>query len=247
MTQTILPHKYWAQTTGWTCGPSTALVVLSTFGISVTEQQMAAACGTTTDGTADIANVDAAINARTQAGYTAQYIRAGNPTAADVTALREAIKTTIVGRRRAMPINIWAQSPTQPPGYPAELIMHYVTVVGYDDANDRAYVSDSARFSGIEHWWMSVDRLALNITPKGYGALAPLAPPPAGGQVFTALTPDQEVELYEGIKWIREQLDTNRWGPDSSMGRTGDGRELTVRDGLAALCRTVAAIDKKVK
>ncbi|MFT4202204.1 C39 family peptidase [Gordonia sp. (in: high G+C Gram-positive bacteria)] len=208
MTQIILPHKYHAQLTGWTCGPSTAKVVLSTFGIDVTEQQMATACHTTQDGTPDIVNVLAAVNARAGARYSPAYIKTPTPTAADVEALRSRLYETVVQNRRAMPVNIWAQAPTQPPGYPSNLIMHYVTDVGVEvdetrrDAKGypyvtRAYISDSARFSGIEHWWMPVEKLAINITPKGYGTLPAVAAPPAD-PIIEALVQLVGPKAYDG-------------------------------------------------
>lgn len=193
MTEVIVPHTYHAQQRGWSCGASTAKVVLSTYGQQVTEEQMIAECGTTVDGTADVANINAVLTRRTGRQYAAHYI--GNATADRIAELRAALRATIVDSRRGMPVNIWAQAPTQPPGYPASLIMHYVTAVGYDDTTDRAYISDSARFSGIEHWWMSVDRLALNITPKGYGALvAPDIPDP-----FSHLSPAQQQTVWSGF------------------------------------------------
>lgn len=198
MTQIILPHTYHAQQTGYTCGPSTAKVVLSTYGQQVTEQQMSVECGTTVDGTADVSRINAVLSRRTGRAYSSRYI-GGNPTPAQVAALRQAIKETVVNSRRAMPVNIWAQAPTQPPGYPPGLIMHYVTLVGAEvDANGDptlAYFSDSARFSGIEHWWMTIERLAVNITPKGYGALvAPDVPNP-----FGALSDTQQRAVWSGF------------------------------------------------
>lgn len=195
MAEIIVPHTYHAQQTGYTCGPSTAKVVLSTFGQAVTEQQMASECGTTSAGTADVSVINAVVTRRTGRVYSARYIQNGNPTAAQVQALRVAITETVVNSRRGMPINIWAQGNTRPPGYPTSLIMHYVTGVGYDDTNDSVYISDSARFSGIEHWWMPVARLAVNITPKGYGALvAPDVPNP-----FGALSEAQQRTIWSGF------------------------------------------------
>lgn len=239
MTQIIVPHTYHAQQTGYTCGPSTAKVVLSTFGQQVTEQQMAVECGTTVDGTSDVSRINAVLSRRTGREYSARYIQSGSPTPAQVSDLRAAIRATVVDSRRGMPVNIWAQGATRPPGYPWELIMHYVTAVGYDDATDSVYISDSARFSGVEHWWMSVDRLAVNITPKGYGALAaPDVPNP-----FGALSDSDQRAMLDGVRYIYDQMGPRLpvWPADSSMGTTG-GKENTVRDGLASLRRTVARI-----
>lgn len=194
MTSVILPFTYHAQQTGWTCGPSTAKMVLSTYGQHVDEATLARECKTTVDGTADVANINAVLTRRTGRAYGARYIQSG-PTVAQVDALRRSIIETIVDSRRGMPINIWAQAPTQPPGYPPGLIMHYVAGVGYDEATDRAYIGDSARFSGVERWWMSIERLAMNITPKGYGALlAPDVPNP-----FGALNNSQQHTVWSGF------------------------------------------------
>lgn len=203
MTEVIVPHTYHAQQRGWSCGASTAKVVLSTYGQQVTEEQMIAECGTTVDGTADVANINAVLTRRAGRQYSARYI--GNATAERVQALRLAIKETVVDSRRGMPINIWAQAPTQPPGYPASLIQHYVTDVGAatDGAGwpTMAYISDSARFSGIEHWWMSIEQLAVNITPKGYGALVtPDIPNP-----FGALTENQQRDIWTGFAQLAGQ------------------------------------------
>lgn len=238
MTQTIVPHSYHAQLRGWSCGASTAKVVLSTYGQQVTEDQMITECGTTVDGTADVSRINTVLSRRTGRAYSSRYI-GGNPTSAQVDSLRQAIKETIVNSRRGMPVNIWAQGATRPPGYPWELIMHYVTAVGYDDVTDLVYISDSARFSGIEHWWMSVDRLAVNITPKGYGALvAPDVPNP-----FGALSDSDQRAMLDGVRYVYDQLGPrlSSWPSTSSMGTTA-GAENTVRDGLASLRRTVARI-----
>lgn len=57
-----------------------------------------------------------------------------------------------------------------------------------------------------------------------------------------ALTDNEQRELLDGMRWIKDQLGPNLWGADSSMGKTSDGKELTVRDGLAALRRDVATL-----
>lgn len=200
MAQIIVPHTYHAQQTGYTCGPSTAKVVLSTYRQDVSESQLAIECGTTVNGTSDVSVINQVIGRRTGRAYSARYI-GGNPTAAQVNALRRAVKETVVDSRRGMPVNIWAQGATRPPGYPWELIMHYVTAVGYDATADLVYISDSARFSGIEHWWMSVERLAVNITPKGYGALVtPDVPNP-----FGALSDAQQRTIWSGFAQMAGQ------------------------------------------
>ncbi|WP_104183331.1 M15 family metallopeptidase [Mycobacterium avium] len=45
--------------------------------------------------------------------------------------------------------------------------------------------------------------------------------------------------LVAKVDGIAEQLGPNKWGPASSFGKDDDGNELTLRDGLAALKRSV--------
>lgn len=56
---------------------------------------------------------------------------------------------------------------------------------------------------------------------------------------MSELSPAEQRELYDNTKWLREQLDVSIWGPSSSMGTSEDGKELTVRDGLAEQKRDV--------
>jgi len=234
MSQLVLPHTYHAQQRGWSCGPSTALVVLSTFGVTVTEDQMITACGATVDGTADVSNVDAAISARDGGrAYGAHYMPADPPTRAQMDEFWQHAVETIANSRRGMPVNIWAPANNHPPGYPNYLIMHYISAVGIDVEQRLIYISDSARFQGYEHYWIGADTLCTMITPKGYGSLvAPDLPNP-----FPVLTDQQQSEMAANMAWLREQLGPNIWGPDSSLGRNAAGQELTFRDSFADLRR----------
>ncbi|ANA86206.1 lysin A, protease C39 domain [Gordonia phage Lozinak] len=189
----IVPHTYHAQQKNYTCGPSTALVTLSTFGIKVTEAQMERECGTDINGTADVRQINSVLTRRTGRAYGAHYMQGNTPTKAQKDLFWQHAVGTLAHSRKAMPINIWAQGNTRPPGYPWGLTMHYVTAVGIDTDKRLIYVSDSARFGGIQHWWMSADLLCVNITPKGYGALTkPDVPaPPAAKGAFANFTDEQ--------------------------------------------------------
>ncbi len=183
MPQVIVPHKYHAQQTGWTCGPSTAKVTLSTFGKDADEATLARECGTTVNGTDDISQIISVVNRRAAAAYGAT--RWPNyATAAQIDALWRYLVDTITVQRRAVMVNIWAGPGTGVPGYPQnQTIMHYITVVGVDTDTRRVYVSDSARFGGIEHWWMGIEKFAVLIPPKAYAALpiSQTAPPTVAG------------------------------------------------------------------
>ncbi|QPL13905.1 lysin A, glycosyl hydrolase domain [Gordonia phage NancyRae] len=72
--------------------------------------------------------------------------------------------------------------------------------------------------------------------------------PTEEGLVMAALNDKEARELLDGVRYIRDQLGPKleAWGADSSMGKTKDGEENTVRDGLADLRRTVVAIAAKL-
>lgn len=59
------------------------------------------------------------------------------------------------------------------------------------------------------------------------------------GGFMPALNDDEQREMLGHLRWLRDQFGPNKWGPESSMGKNAKGEELTVRDGLAAMKRTV--------
>lgn len=204
MVEVVLPHVYHAQQKGYTCGPSAAKVTLSTFGISVTERDMERACKTTVNGTNDIRQITSVISARSSTPYKNFYIPNPTPTRAQKDLFWAECLNTIYGHRRGMPINVWVPAYGLP-GYPGQLIMHYITGTGIRTHTRQIYISDSARFSGIEHYWVEADRLAGLITPKGYGAIAARATTAPGAlqdPFWTSLTPLQRVELAGNFRQL---------------------------------------------
>ncbi len=81
--------------------------------------------------------------------------------------------------------NIWAPADNHPPGYPNEMIQHYITLTGYNPDTGEVHVSDSANFQEINpdyqhQYWLSLDKLSTLIPPKGYSSYRP--PPEQGPQ-----------------------------------------------------------------
>lgn len=61
----------------------------------------------------------------------------------------------------------------------------------------------------------------------------------------TVPTPETQLDRIERkVDWLVDQLGPNKWTAASSMGKNADGDELTVRDGLAELKRTVESHTK---
>lgn len=170
----ILDHEYSAQETGYWCGPGSTQIVLSSRGIRVAEGDLARELGTTTNGTDWIGQITRALAQRTGQPYVTREIPNDPPTQAQKDLLWNDIRSSINGGN-GLVVNIVAPPGNQPPGYPSwQTIYHYIAVVGYDDVQG-VYVADPARFGGYEHYWLSVDKLASLIAPKGY-ACAPTGP-----------------------------------------------------------------------
>lgn len=178
MAQIIVPHKYRAQETGWTCGPSSTRMVLTTFGRDLSEAQLARECGTTTNGTNDINNIRPVLKRHTGRDWDRHGMPNDPPTPAQVDLLRRTIHQTVGIERRGLVINICAPPGNNLPGYPNYTVWHYLTAMGEDTDRDMAYLGDPARFGGNEHYWVSMKKLASLIPPKAWAALANVAPPP---------------------------------------------------------------------
>lgn len=186
----ILRHTYHVQRTGYTCGPSALLMVLSTFGINVDEATLARLCGTTSDGTGDVNNIIPVAKRYTKVDWRRTGGMFDPPSKAQKELLWQRLVETIANSRRGVVVNIWAPADNHPPGYPNYMIMHYIAAVGIDLVNRRIYIADSARFGGIEHYWLSLDKLASLIPPKAIMSLLnPVVPPSA--DPFSVFTADQ--------------------------------------------------------
>ena len=189
----ILDHTYSVQETGYWCGPGSSQIVLTARGIDVPEAQLAAELGTTVNGTDWIGQITAVLARRTGQQYVTREIPNDPPTQAQKDLLRSDITKSIDGGNGVV-ANIVAPPGNQPPGYPAwQTIYHYIAIVGYDDAQG-VYVADPANFSGIHNYWLSWDKIASLIAPKGYSC-APTGAPPAPAAPTEAAKSLADVEL----------------------------------------------------
>ncbi|WP_280442222.1 C39 family peptidase [Nocardia brasiliensis] len=168
MPEKILDHTYSAQETGYWCGPGSTQIALSARGIDIPEATLAAELGTDTDGTDWIGQITAVLTSRTGQPYVTVEIPDDPPTSEQVERLWADVRASI-GGGNAIVANIVAVPGNRPPGYPAQTIYHYVTIVGHDGVG-AVLVADPARFGGIEHYWLSVPMMASLIAPKGYAA-----------------------------------------------------------------------------
>lgn len=169
MTQRILDHTYSVQETGYWCGPGSTQIVLTCRGIDVPEPQLAGEIGTTWNGTDWIGEITTVLARRTGQPYVTVEMPNDPPTAEQRDRLWSDIVSSI-DAGNGIVANIVAPANNHPPGYPNETIYHYFAVVGYDDVTRSLYVADPANFSGYQHYWLSLDKIASLIPPKGYAA-----------------------------------------------------------------------------
>ena len=165
----VLAHDYQVQQTGYWCGPAASRVALSARIAPPSQQTLANQLGTTVNGTDWIGQVTRVLN---QDLGAARYVTVELPADPPSQAQRDQLwRDVVLGIDSGHPIvaNIVAPPGNQPPGYPGnQTIYHYFAVVGYNPATYEVYIADSANFSGNQHYWLTLGKLASLIPPKGY-------------------------------------------------------------------------------
>lgn len=167
----VLAHDYQVQQTGYWCGPAATRIALSARLAPPSQQALASQLGTTVNGTDWIGQITRTLDNNLGAAYYATTEMPNDPPSP---AQREQLWRDIVrGIDANFPIvaNIVAPPGNQPPGYPSnQTIYHYFSVVGYNPQTREVYIADSASFSGNQHYWLTLDKLATLIPPKGYAS-----------------------------------------------------------------------------
>lgn len=194
------------QTTGWSCGPGAAEIVLNGAGIHVSEQQLIKDIGTTTNGTDYVGLItDRALNKYApQAQYKSVYLENDPCTPAQKAALWEHTVHSISngwGIVANFVVPPWNRPKSVPPStidlaYPNAWTWHYIAIMSYDDDPKmrKVWVADSGFKPGGA--WISFDQFATLIPPKGYAwASAPAAAkPPAPKPEPPAPQPENKLD-----------------------------------------------------
>ncbi len=163
----VLNHDYQVQQTGYWCGPTATRIALSTRIAAPSQGALANELPTTTNGTDWIGQVTRTLNNHLGARYATVELPNDPPSPGQRDQLwRDIVLSIDAGH--GMVANIVAPPNNHPPGYPSSTIYHYFAVVGYNPQTREAYIADSANFSGNQHYWLTLDKLASLIPPKGY-------------------------------------------------------------------------------
>jgi len=169
-TWTVVNIQYQVQSTSFWCGPAATRIALSARIAPPSQQTLANQLGTTSNGTDWIGQVTGVLNADLGGAF---YSTTEMPNDPPSPAQRDQLwRDVVLGVDANFPIvaNIVAPASNHPPGYPDETIFHYFTAIGYNPNTREVYIADPANFSGNSQYWLTLDKLASLIPPKGYAA-----------------------------------------------------------------------------
>jgi len=222
-----LPHVFQVQQTGFWCGPAAVRVALSCRGIARSQAELAAALGTTVNGTDSSADVVRVMNAELGAGtYAARYLPGSTATDEEIAALRSDL---VAGVGDGFPIVANVVGTIRPLdggsySYPGG---HYVAVTGYRNGGDEAFVSDVA----AREYWVTTQALAVWIAERGYSYRA-------GGQVpiegvdYAWSRPDPAGLYAAGKRFASRYLSHDRTGKNLTAAEA----EALGAAGIAVVC-----------
>lgn len=152
-TAKTLPITWQGQQTYYYCGPAATRIVLSARISPPSQNELAAALGTDTNGTDDISNVVPVLNQYLGIGWYERKPVNDPPTQAQRDLLKQDLVFDI-DRGYAIVANV--VSGWRPPGYPSGTIYHYVAVIGYADDGDSAVIADPAGAGAGGSGWVNV-------------------------------------------------------------------------------------------
>jgi len=167
------------QERSWDCGPASTQVVLSGLGVAVSEDTLIAEIGTTTNGTDDISWIENRCLDRRFPGanYSSVYLPHDPPSQQQIDALWSDGKRSIDAGFGFI-MNWWSPPSNRPtgvfgspsPNYGWNTIKHYVPSMGWREENGlRAFwVPDPGFATTAGGYWVSLEKAASLITPKGY-------------------------------------------------------------------------------
>jgi len=158
------------QPNGWYCGPAATRIALSAHGIVPSFDDIAAALGTTRNGTASIFEVSRVLNnIYGWQRYTSVEVPGGDITGNQVKSLREDVVTAIndgdpvVANIKGTITDFAGEVHSYPGG-------HYVTITGYSDNGDTVTVTDPADRVGSNEYQVSAATMLWWTASRGYTA-----------------------------------------------------------------------------
>jgi hypothetical protein len=168
--QAQVPYQFQLQTTYYYCGPAATRIAATARGLQPSQDDVAAALGTTVNGTNSAFDVARVLNGMTGTSfYGATSIPGQAATPAEMDQLQADI-VHAVSNGYAVVANIigtaWDAN-SQSHSYDGG---HYLTVVGYSDQGRMALIADPADVNGDGTYWMTTINLANWSATRGYAS-----------------------------------------------------------------------------
>jgi hypothetical protein len=160
----VLNHTTQIQINGWFCGPAATRVALTCRGLAPSQQELAGALGTTTNGTNSSNDVARVLNAYLGAGtYAARFLPGQTATEPEVAQLKVDLVNNI-NAGFGIVSNVAGQVRTLDGSYYSYPGGHYVAAVGYRNNGDEVLIADV----NVRDYWVSTRAWAIWIATRGY-------------------------------------------------------------------------------
>ena len=169
-TEKVLSYQFQWQANGYYCGPAAVRIALTARGYTYSQSTLAAALGTTTNGTNSAADTTRVLNNKGNTSfYETKWIPGSYATSTEKARLKYDV-TYDIPRGYPLVVNIVGTAVDTDGDAHSYSGGHYMTVVGYNNSGDIVKLADPADANGYGWYWMTTNRLADWIALRGYSA-----------------------------------------------------------------------------
>ncbi|TDQ04414.1 C39 family peptidase [Labedaea rhizosphaerae] len=169
-TEKVLSYQFQWQANGYYCGPAAVRIALTARGYTYSQSTLAAALGTTTNGTNSASDTTRVLNSKGNTSfYETKWIPGSYATSAEKARLKYDV-TYDIPRGYPLVVNIVGTAVDTDGDAHSYSGGHYMTVVGYKNSGDIVKLADPADANGYGWYWMTTNRLADWIALRGYSA-----------------------------------------------------------------------------
>ncbi|UWP79578.1 C39 family peptidase [Dactylosporangium fulvum] len=166
----VVDYDFQFQPNYYYCGPASTRIVLTSNGVTMSQDEIARKLGTTVNGTDSANDTTRALNSVLGKDvYQTRMIPGQKATAAEAEQLQQdvvralgsgrAVVANIVGGARDA-VGVWHEFPGG----------HYITIVGYRDNGRTVQIADPSGMFGPRTYWMPTGTMANWVAARGYSA-----------------------------------------------------------------------------
>lgn len=156
------------QINGYYCGPASTRMAASTRIAPPSQDTIAMAMGTTTNGTNSAADTTAELNRLEHTSFYHTTLIPGSATTSDIATLEKNVVHSI-SNGYGIVANIVGSAQDSSGGFHEYDGGHYIAVIGYSDNGRSVHIADPAG-EGADTYWMSASTLANWMASRGYSS-----------------------------------------------------------------------------